>query len=484
MGQSDAVRVEQGTPTSTPEKTLEQPSPPYSAFPQSTRRLILFAVTCAGFFGPLAGAVYLPAIPLFSSIFHTEDDVISATVSVYMAIFAVSPLAWGAFADHKGRRPVYLVSLAIFIVANVILAAVPANIGALFVLRIFQAMGSSAVASVGAGTVADIVEPSKRASALSIFFLGPQLGPVLGPLIGGQFAAPERWRWSFGFLAIGTSIVYVLIVVCLPETLRALVGNGQGSVANTAGRWKKIPPFIQPPTVDPSVKRPQKPSLKLSFTLLCYVPNLIITCSGAIQFAALYCILVSFTRMWKTLYGYTEAEAGYAYLCPGVLLIVGSLASGKVSDWWRARAIKASPTGKVPPESRIILQTFGYALAAAGLLMFGWFCEHRIHPAAVMIASAIGAFGMGWVFVTTTSYQTECYPSYGASLVALGQMMRNIGGAIAAVVIQPLIEAMGYGWCFTGLSILTFSCIFGVIYLRFTGDSWRKKLDERTRARS
>ncbi|KAK7566661.1 hypothetical protein IWX91DRAFT_334476 [Phyllosticta citricarpa] len=90
MGQSDAVRVEQGTPTSTLEKTLEQPSPPYSAFPQSTRRLILFAVTCAGFFGPLAGAVYLPAIPLFSSIFHTEDDVISATVSVYMAIFAVS----------------------------------------------------------------------------------------------------------------------------------------------------------------------------------------------------------------------------------------------------------------------------------------------------------------------------------------------------------------------------------------------------------
>ncbi|KAK8212251.1 major facilitator superfamily domain-containing protein [Phyllosticta capitalensis] len=448
---------------------MEEKTPPYSAFSKSTKRLILLSVTSAGFFGPLAGAVYLPAIPLFSSIFHTEDDVINASVSVYMAFFAVSPLAWAAFADHKGRHPVYLVSLAIFILANVILAVVPANVGALFVLRILQAVGSSAVASVGAGTVADIVEPSKRASALSIFFLGPQLGPVLGPLIGGQFAAPERWRWSFGFLAIGTFVVYILIVVCLPETLRGLVGNGEASVTKS-GRWS-IPPFFQRPTVDPSVKRPQKPSLKLSFTLLCYVPNLIITASGAIQFAALYCILVSFTRMWKTLYGYTEAEAGYAYLCPGY---------GKVSDWWRARAMKASPTGKVPPESRIILQTFGYALAAAGMLMFGWFCEHKVHPAAVMVASAVAAFGMTWVFVTTTSYQTECYPRYGASLVALGQMMRNVGGAVAAVVIQPLIEAMGYGWCFTGLSILTFSCILGVVYLRFTGDAWRRKLEERT----
>ena len=69
---------------------MEEKTPPYSAFSKSTKRLILLSVTSAGFFGPLAGAVYLPAIPLFSSIFHTEDDLINASVSVYMAFFAVS----------------------------------------------------------------------------------------------------------------------------------------------------------------------------------------------------------------------------------------------------------------------------------------------------------------------------------------------------------------------------------------------------------
>jgi MFS family permease len=57
------------------------------------------------------------------------------------------------------------------------------------------------VTAVGAGTVADITEPAKRASRMGIFLLGPNLGPLLGPLIGGQFANEQHWRWTFGFLS-------------------------------------------------------------------------------------------------------------------------------------------------------------------------------------------------------------------------------------------------------------------------------------------
>lgn len=84
--------------------------------------------------------------------------------------------------------------------ANILLATLPPNIGALFFLRILQAIGSCAVAAIGAGTVADVIEPRYRARAMSIFILGPNVGPILGPLIGGQFAVESRWRWIFGFL--------------------------------------------------------------------------------------------------------------------------------------------------------------------------------------------------------------------------------------------------------------------------------------------
>jgi hypothetical protein len=67
-----------------------QPASPYSAFSPRKRQFILGIVTAAGFFGPLSGAIYLPALPLFEIIFAASATVINATVSVYMVVFAVA----------------------------------------------------------------------------------------------------------------------------------------------------------------------------------------------------------------------------------------------------------------------------------------------------------------------------------------------------------------------------------------------------------
>ncbi len=72
------------------EKSDVQAPPPYSAFSPRRRRVILGIVTAAGFFGPLSGAIYLPALPLFESIFSASATTINATVSLYMAVFAVA----------------------------------------------------------------------------------------------------------------------------------------------------------------------------------------------------------------------------------------------------------------------------------------------------------------------------------------------------------------------------------------------------------
>ena len=71
------------------EKT-EAPALPYSAFPTQQRRFILGIVTAAGFFGPLSGGIYLPALLLFETIFGASTTAINATVSVYMAVFAIA----------------------------------------------------------------------------------------------------------------------------------------------------------------------------------------------------------------------------------------------------------------------------------------------------------------------------------------------------------------------------------------------------------
>jgi hypothetical protein len=66
------------------------PGRPYSVFSTSRRRLTLTIVTSAGFFGPLAAGIYLPALPILQREFHTSTTTINATVSVFMVVLAVA----------------------------------------------------------------------------------------------------------------------------------------------------------------------------------------------------------------------------------------------------------------------------------------------------------------------------------------------------------------------------------------------------------
>lgn len=90
------------------------------------------------------------------------------------------------------------------------------------------------------------------------------------------------------------------------------------------------------------------------------------------------------------------------------------------------------------------------------------------------------AVGCCVMFVTTTSYQTQCQPMQAALLVALTGLFRNVAAAIAAAIMEPLIRSMGYGWCFFGLAVLDVACIPSVILIMFKGPAWRAKLEAKS----
>ena len=71
-------------------------------------------------------------------------------------------------------------------------------------------------------------------------------------------------------------------------------------------------------------------------------------------------------------------------------MIVGSLLGGRISDWRRARHARKAPDGKVDPEMRLADQIWGVVLCSVGVLLYGWFCQYLIHPAAVLVATAFG----------------------------------------------------------------------------------------------
>jgi len=65
------------------------PPPVYSAFSPARKRFILAVTTIAGFFGPFAGNIYLPALPVLQKEFGVSVTAINASVTVFMAVFAI-----------------------------------------------------------------------------------------------------------------------------------------------------------------------------------------------------------------------------------------------------------------------------------------------------------------------------------------------------------------------------------------------------------
>lgn len=66
-----------------------KPAEPYTEFSPWRRKFILAVITTAGFFGPLAGGIYLPALPVLTKEFNATPTAINVSVTVFMATFAV-----------------------------------------------------------------------------------------------------------------------------------------------------------------------------------------------------------------------------------------------------------------------------------------------------------------------------------------------------------------------------------------------------------
>lgn len=275
-------------------------------------------------------------------------------------------------------------------------------------------------------------------------------------------------------------IVLLCITFFLPETLRYLVGNG------SSYKTKRVfvkPTFRQKPLVpEGTYPKPPKPSLTGYLRLMRYIPVTLVSINAGLLFATYYGIGVTYSKYLTNQYNFTTAQVGAAYIVPGISLVSGSLSSGKLSDVLRRRAIKRDSENSFIPEQRLPIQIFGILVSMAGILCYGWMIHFDVHVASVMIFTFLAGFGMTWVFIINTTYLTECSPGLPASLVAIASFFRNTGAAISSSIIEPLIDKMGVGWCFTGLALIDLFGITMVITLVVYGPKWRKELEEKKKA--
>ena len=179
-------------------------------------RVLLFVI---GFMAlqPLATDVYLASLPAIGEAFSSGAGGAQATLSVFIAGFALSQLIVGPLADRFGRRPVALVGCGLYATAA-LAGALAVSLPALLAARLVQSVGACCVVICARAIVRDCHGPEQAAQVMSRALAWMALAPIVGPFIGGWLQELLGWRANLGAIALAGALLLWGAVRRLPET--------------------------------------------------------------------------------------------------------------------------------------------------------------------------------------------------------------------------------------------------------------------------
>ncbi len=130
--------------------------------------------------------------------------------SVYLLAQAVSVPVYAKLADLRGRKPIMLIGIGLFVLGSVLCGAAW-NMPALIVFRLVQGLGAGAVQPVAMTIIGDLYTVAERARVQGYIASVWGASSIVGPALGGVFSDFLSWRWIFFVnIPIGIAAAWVM----------------------------------------------------------------------------------------------------------------------------------------------------------------------------------------------------------------------------------------------------------------------------------
>src|SRR5215213_6847203 len=165
------------------------------------RRLITASVMLAMFIQTLDSTICVVALPYMQGSLSASADEISWVLTSYVIAAAIMTAPVGWVAQRFGRKRVFMVCLAGFLMMSMLSGAAQ-TLEQLILCRMVQGMFGAALAPMCQATMLDIYPFAQRAQAMAIFAVGILMGAFLGPMVGGYLTDAYHWRVVF-FVTLG-----------------------------------------------------------------------------------------------------------------------------------------------------------------------------------------------------------------------------------------------------------------------------------------
>ena len=224
----------------------------------------LFVLLACLFVVMIGFGITLPVLP-----FYVERLALAAGASprsvvlhvtlltgVYALMQLVFAPLWGRWSDRIGRRPLILMGIAGYVVAQVMFG-LATSLWLLYVARIVGGILSSATLPVSAAYVVDMTTKEERSRGMAWLGTASSLGVVVGPALGGLLSRRDwHFTWSSGhfkvdsfstpfFIAALLGLVTLLAAVrWLPESHPA--ASARTAIGETRTDWRTLVTGLAP----------------------------------------------------------------------------------------------------------------------------------------------------------------------------------------------------------------------------------------------
>lgn len=361
----------------------------------------LIALALGGFGIGLTEFVITGLLPEVAADYGVTETTAGWLVTGYALAVIVGALGLTAATTRLPRKPVLLGLLVLFIVGNTLSAIAP-TYGVMMTGRVIAALCHGAFFGIGSVVAANMVERSKRASAVALMFTGLTASNVLGVPFGTFLGQAAGWRATFWAIAAIGVVALIGVLVLVP-----------------AVRSTEVPSLAR----ELSAFRSGQVWLSLGMTVLGYGGMF-----GAFTYIAYTLTSVS---------GFPSSAVPWLLIVFGVGLFVGNFAGGKLA----ARSIDRTLL--------VVLVVLTVVLAAFALVASS--------PVPTVIALVLmGAFG----FATVPALQTRVmqYADHAPTLASGANIAAfNLGNALGAWIGGLTIAAgLGYTspiWAGAGITL-------------------------------
>lgn len=177
--------------------------------------LVIYGLMAGMFLSSLDQTIVGTSIRTIGDDLHGLDQQAWVTTAYLICATVTTPL-YGKLSDLFGRRPLYLLSISIFVIGSLI-SSFSTSMLMLAAFRGIQGLGAGGLMSLPLAITGDILAPRERARYQGYFMAVFGVSSVLGPVVGGLFAGADQilgitgWRWVF-LVNVPVGIIAFLMV--------------------------------------------------------------------------------------------------------------------------------------------------------------------------------------------------------------------------------------------------------------------------------